>query len=167
MYLGPGPSIEGAYIAKEKVWKVLSQPWSAWPRSWLRRGTIFMAISYIVSGEVVEYEVRGPVMNGQINRWTRNALVLDLARRSKADSLDEVGVGCQCQHPLGPARSYTASRARGVKSDAICGRGLGHRRGCLSECVRATRDVLGDGPNKEIPPARVTRRSRRWAPAAA
>lgn len=26
-------------IAKEKVWKVLSQPWSALPRSSLRRGT--------------------------------------------------------------------------------------------------------------------------------
>ena len=36
-----------AYEAKEKVWNVLSQSWSAFPRSSLRRGTIFMGLMLV------------------------------------------------------------------------------------------------------------------------
>lgn len=32
--------VKGSYLANENVWKVLSQPWSAWPRSALPRGII-------------------------------------------------------------------------------------------------------------------------------
>jgi hypothetical protein len=38
-----------SYIANENVWKVLSQPWSAWPRSSLFLGimTVFADISLV------------------------------------------------------------------------------------------------------------------------
>lgn len=77
-------------MAKEKVWKVFSQPWSAWPRSWLLRGTIFMAI-WCIASEDVEYANRELVEREVLDCCTRKALLEDFARRSKADSLQKTG----------------------------------------------------------------------------
>ena len=47
-----------AYEAKEKVWNVLSQSWSAFPRSSLRRGTIFMLPEEDWGNMVVDKDAR-------------------------------------------------------------------------------------------------------------
>ena len=47
-----------AYEAKEKVWNVLSQSWSAFPRSSLRRGIIFMLPEEDWGNMVVDKDAR-------------------------------------------------------------------------------------------------------------
>jgi hypothetical protein len=46
---------EITYDANEKVWKVFSQPWSACPLSWLRRGIICVEIVRSTSADELRF----------------------------------------------------------------------------------------------------------------